>query len=104
MSEWNGNRGNGPRDWALVERFLLAELDDRRRARRWRRVRFVFVLALVGLFVWNLMREQGVGAASFGPHTAVVMLDGEIADGAPANAASLIDSLDAAFENAESKA
>lgn len=103
MSEWNGNR-NGPRDWTLVERFLLAELDDRRRAKRWRRVRFLLIVALIGVFGWGLLREQGMGTASFGAHTAVVMLEGEIADGAPANAASLIDSLDAAFENVESKA
>lgn len=103
MSEWNGNR-NGPRDWTLVERFLLAELDDRRRAKRWRRVRFVLLIALIAGLGWSLLREQGVGTASFGSHTAVVMLEGEIADGAPANAASLIDSLDAAFESVESKA
>ena len=101
MSEWGG--GRGPRDWALVERFLLADLDERRRARRWRRVRWLILLVLFGLFIWSLCRDEKA-SNSFGPHTAMVTLTGEIADGEPANADSLIDSLDSAFENSDSKA
>ena len=30
MSDWGSSKPSGPKDWTVVERFLLTELEDRR--------------------------------------------------------------------------
>lgn len=100
MAEW-GN-GRGPRDWALVERFLLEDLNDRRRAKRWQWIRRGLFIVVVALFAYRTIGSMGT--ESFGAHTAVITIDGAIAADMPANADSLIDALDSAFSATEAKA
>jgi len=106
MADWGATPrgGSGPRDWALVERFLLEDLNDRRRARRWRWVRRILAVILVVVLAFKLFGGGSVDASAFGPHVAVIQVEGEISASAPANADSIIDSLDMAFETAEAKA
>lgn len=101
MTEW-GN-GRGPRDWALVERFLFEDLKDRQRANRWQWVRRAFFIALVVFFAYRVLASS-VTPESFGAHTAVITIDGAISSDMPANADSLIEALDGAFSANESKA
>lgn len=101
MTEW-GN-GRGPRDWALVERFLLEDLKDRQRAKRWQWIRRAAFIVLVALLVYRFV-VGSVSTESFGAHTAVITIDGPIAADMPANADSLIEALDSAFSATEAKA
>lgn len=103
MTEWNAARPTGPRDWALVERYLLADLDDRRRTRRWRWVRRSLYLLILFYLVYGVLAGKG-DTNSFGPHTAVVEVNGEIASDSAANASDINDALDTAFKSTESKA
>ncbi len=101
MAEW-GN-GRGPRDWALVERFLLEDLKDRQRAKRWMWIRRAAFIVLVALLAYRAL-SGSVSTESFGAHTAVITVDGVIAADALANADSLIEALDSAFNASEAKA
>lgn len=102
MSEWGAPRGgNGPRDWSVIERFLHDELDARRRARRWAWVRRTLWLLILAGLVFRFAGREAVESASFGPHTAVISIQGEIAADQPANAASLVEALQAAFDSKE---
>lgn len=104
MSDWTSSRSNGPRDWALIEEFLKADLDDRRRARRWRWFRRLLLLIILAAFAVSILKEESSTASAFGPHTAVVEIHGEIAADSPANAQSIIDALTLAFESTEAEA
>lgn len=101
MSDWGASRSTGPKDWALVERFLLEDLNERRRARRWRWLRRALLVLLVAGFLLRVCGDAAVETASFGPHTALIALDGEIAADQAANADDLIDALESAFESQE---
>lgn len=93
----------GPNNWALVEQYLLADLEARRRASRWqliRRVVFVVVFALIAV---RLMTLGSLTPTALAPHVAVVHVDGPIAQELPTNAQSLTDALRAAFETTEAK-
>lgn len=106
MAEWgvSPRTGSGPRDWALVERFLLEDLKDRQRARRWRWLRRLLIVAVLAVLALRLCSGAAVDASAFGPHVAVIQVSGEIAADAPANADSIIDSLGVAFDTVEAKA
>lgn len=106
MADWGSapRSSSGPRDWALVERFLLEDLQDRRRARRWRWIRRLLIVLFIAFLIFRIGGSGSVDASAFGPHVAVIQVNGEIAADAPANADSIIDSLNAAFDTAEAKA
>ncbi|HKK13544.1 MAG TPA: S49 family peptidase [Gammaproteobacteria bacterium] len=89
-------------DWQrdLLNRLLFATLNEQRRARRWG----IFFKSL--LFLWLFALLFAISAQRFGPqalhpgrHTAVVDVDGIIADGARASADRVISGLRAAFDD-----
>lgn len=87
----------------LLERLAFASLKEQRAARRWRiflRLTWI-VLVLGGL--WFLGRDTTATATS-GPHTAVVDIKGEIANGANASAEFVIASMRSALEDPGSRA
>mgnify|MGYP000122516502 CR=1 FL=1 len=88
-----------------LERLAFATLAEQRASRRWRiffRMAW-FLLAVV--LVWTGMHKGGVGGANPSqPHTAVVSIKGEIADGADASAEWIVSALRAAFEDEGSQA
>jgi protease-4 len=88
-----------------LERLAFATLAEQRASRRWR-IFFRFAwLALVAALLWTGMHKGGVtGANPSQPHTAVVAIKGEIADGADASAEWVVTALRAAFEDEGSQA
>ncbi|WP_068860001.1 signal peptide peptidase SppA [Perlucidibaca aquatica] len=104
MSDWTGNRNQEPKDWALIESFIKADLDDRRRSARWRWLRRALLLVIIAALAVSYLKDEAGTSSAFGPHTAVVFINGQIAGDSPANAQSINDSLAAAFESTEAKA
>jgi protease-4 len=88
-----------------LERLAFATLAEQRASRRWR-IFFRFAwLSLVAALLWTGMHKGGVtGASPSQPHTAVVAIKGEIADGADASAEWVVTALRAAFEDEGSQA
>ena len=67
---------------ATLERLAFAALSEQRSARRWKIFfRFAWLLLIVAL-AWGAMRQASTGASKSTPHTAVVDIKGEIANGA----------------------
>ncbi len=91
---------NNVKAWELIERTMLASVQEQRRARRWgiffKLLIFIYLFGGIALFSPLLSME---GAASLEPHTAVIELRGPIADQQEAGADNLITSLREAFED-----
>jgi protease-4 len=88
-----------------LERLAFATLAEQRANRRWRIFfRFAWLALIVALF-WTGAHKGGMGGANPSqPHTAVVAIKGEIADGADASAEWVVTALRAAFEDEGSQA
>jgi protease-4 len=88
-----------------LERLAFATLAEQRASRRWRIFfRFAWLALIVALF-WTGAHKGGMGGANPSqPHTAVVAIKGEIADGADASAEWVVTALRAAFEDEGSQA
>ena len=88
-----------------LERLAFATLAEQRASRRWR-IFFRFAwLTLIAVLLWTGAHKGGMGGANPSqPHTAVVAIKGEIADGADASAEWVITALRAAFEDEGSQA
>ena len=90
------------RDWQLVSALAQNALDEQRKARRWgiffKLLTFAYVtIVLLGVFAQNQQAVKGSGAGD--PHTAVVYINGLIADDQDANASNIITGLRSGFEN-----
>lgn len=89
---------------ATLEKLAFAALDEQRATRRWKTfVRLSWLLFFVVLLWMALQRGTPVTDASV-PHTAVVEIKGEIAQGADASAEFVNAALRSAFEDEGSKA
>jgi protease IV len=89
---------------SFTEQFARDYLADRRSERRWRFVfRLAWLLALLAA-AWVFLAGRHTGSAPMGPHTALIEVSGEIADGAPASADSLLPGLKSAFEDSAAQA
>jgi protease-4 len=88
----------------LLERLLQANLDEQRRARKWKVFFRFLTFAWLFLLVFWLMSFKGEEFVSTGPHTALVDVNGEIGglDGVSADA--VIASLKSAFEDKHTQA
>jgi protease-4 len=88
-----------------LERLAFATLAEQRAGRRWR-IFFRFAwLVLAATLAWAGLHRAGVGSSGPSqPHTAVVAIKGEIADGADASAEWTVNALRAAFEDEGSQA
>ena len=95
-----------PDNWErqTLEKLALAALTEQRRARKWgiffKIVGFVYLFLLLFLAM-GLMNQNEL--PSTGPHTALVRLDGVIAPGNQASAEQVIEGLQAAFKNKNTK-
>jgi protease-4 len=89
-----------PWEREALTRLAYAGLQEQRISRRWgiffKLLGFIYLFALVMLFVVDF----DTPAKTAGNHTALVELDGIIADGADANADDVVTGLRAAFEDA----
>lgn len=93
------------REWELLEKVVMASVEEQRRARRWgiffKLLTFLYIL----WFVWMIFGTSGVERGAItGSHTAMVTVNGEISEDAEANADAIIEGLQAAFEAPKSKA
>ncbi|MEE4731150.1 S49 family peptidase [Pseudomonas alliivorans] len=91
------------KSWKLLEKTLLASVQEQRRARRWGI--FFKLLTFVVLFTVLIvpMLDLSGGASRRSSHTAVVDVQGVIADKEPASADNIITGLRAAFEDTKTK-
>lgn len=96
--------GGDEKSWKLLEKTLLATVEERRRARRWgiffKLLGFAYLVALLAMFSPALSLRE---AARSGEHTALVEVRGMIADDEAASADNVVGSLRAAFKDKHTK-
>lgn len=99
------------KEWQLLEKTLMASIDEQRRARRWsiffKLLTFGYLLIMVlvlgkGCSPDNAAKFEGMDSSK--PHLAVVDLEGVISSKDPANANDINSALTEAFENKNAKA
>jgi protease-4 len=99
------SRGSAPARWdSLGEQFASAYLKDRRSERRWRVFFRLAWLILAIVIAYAVFAARVQSSAPSGPHTALIEVRGEIAEGAPASAENLVAGLRAAFEDEGARA
>jgi len=109
VDEWKAPReeqSEEGKSWKLLEKTLLASVQEQRRARRWgiffKLLTFLYLFGILVLFSPLVDMEKGsVGGTG---HTALVELRGVIADQEEASADNLVSSLRAAFKDPKTKA
>jgi protease-4 len=94
------------KSWKLLEKTLLAGVQEQRRARRWgiffKLLTFVYLFGVLALFLpWTDMDKAASRSTS---HTALVEVRGVIADQEAASADNLVKSLREAFKDPKTKA
>ena len=87
-----------------IEKLLLADVRERRAARRWRIFKSLVWMLLFGALVWALASDQLPTGAPSTPHTALVSIKGEIADKGEASAELIMPAMRSALEDPGSKA
>ena len=93
------------KSWKLLEKTLLAGVQEQRRARRWgiffKLLTFIYLFGALVLFSPLLdMKKSAAGGAG---HAAVIEVRGMIADKESASADNIVGSLRAAFEDANTR-
>lgn len=101
--------GAGGREWHLLEKTLLASIEEQRRARRWRIISKLITFGFILLFFFLLSRScttvesmNSVDVAK--PHIAVVDVEGVISSSDQANAHDISAALTEAYETESAKA
>ena len=90
---------------AAIEKLLLADVRERRAARRWRMIKSLLWMLLFAVLIWLLARDQwSVTTTPSGPHTALVTIRGEIADRSEASAEFVLPAMRSALEDSGTKA
>jgi len=95
-----------PANWErkIIEEIALSSIKEKRKARRWgiffKFITFAYLLALLGLLMPNGLQEANM---TDGKHTAVVKIEGVIADDTKASADNVIAGLRKAFKNKNTK-
>ncbi|GAB3387592.1 S49 family peptidase [Azotobacter armeniacus] len=105
-NEWKAPpEGGDEKSWRLLEKTLLATVEERRRARRWgiffKLLGFAYLLALLIMLFPGLSLK---GAARTSDHTALVEVRGMIVDDDIASADNVVGGLRAAFKDKHTKA
>ncbi|MBK6867888.1 MAG: S49 family peptidase [Burkholderiales bacterium] len=93
--------GSGASHWEreAIEKLLLADVRERRAARRWRMLRSLLWMLLLGALIWVLASDQLPTSAPSARHTAMVAIRGEIAERGEASAESVLPALRTAMED-----
>lgn len=98
-------RSGDERSWQLLEKTLLASVQEQRRARRWgiffKCLTFLYLLGMLFLFSPLGKLEKGAGRAD--TYTALIDIKGMIADKEDASADNIVTSLRAAFDDPKVK-
>ena len=94
------------KSWKLLEKTLLASVQEQRRARRWgiffKLLTFIYLFGI--LFLFSPFMDMESAASRSASHTALVEVRGVIADQEAASADNIIKSLREAFKDAKTKA
>jgi len=97
---------NPEKEWKLIERVVMANTDELKRHRRWgiffKILTFIYLFAIFAFFMMNRSTSYEVSAT--GGHTAVIDIQGVIADGEQAGADGVVSSLRRALEHPDTKA
>lgn len=97
--------GGDDRSWQLLEKTLLASVQEQRRSRRWgiffKVLMFVYLFGALALFIPGLDLKKSAAAGS--EHTALVEVRGMIMADEEASADNIVGSLRAAFEDEKTK-
>ncbi len=88
---------------ATLEKLAFASLREQRATRRWKTFVRLGWLAFFIFLVWLGMSRANTAATTTSPHTAVVEIKGEIANGAEASAEFVVAAMKTAFEDAGAK-
>lgn len=92
--------------WQLLEKTLLASVQEQRRSRRWgiffKSLTFLYLIG--ALFLLSPLSNLEGGATAGKPHTALIEVRGTIADRQEASADNLVTSLRRAFKNEQTRA
>jgi len=92
--------------WQLLEKTLLASVQEQRRSRRWgiffKSLTFLYLIG--ALFVLSPLSKLDGAATTGKPHTALIEVRGTIADRQEASADNLVTSLRRAFKDEQTRA
>lgn len=106
--EWkapSAEKNEEQKSWQLLEKTLLAGVQEQRRARRWgiffKLLTFAYLFGALMLFAPLMDVEKAAARGS--SHTALIEVRGMIADQEPASADNIVGSLRAAFEDPKTK-
>lgn len=88
----------------VLENLVMASIREQRAARRWRLFGRLSWLVVLLALAWMLTGRDVATTTASGPHTAVVDIKGEIANGAEASAEFVVAAMRSAFEDAGSRA
>jgi protease-4 len=104
-SQDDGERKADAKSWQLLEKTLLASVQEQRRARRWgiffKSLTFIYLFVMLALFSPLMDFEKGASRNS--SHTALIEVKGMIADTEAASADNIVGSLRSAFEDEKTK-
>jgi len=104
-SQDDDERKADAKSWQLLEKTLLASVQEQRRARRWgiffKSLTFVYLFVMLALFSPLMDFEKGASRSS--SHTALIEVKGMIADTEAASADNIVGSLRSAFEDEKTK-
>ncbi|CAN1603056.1 S49 family peptidase [Pseudomonas sp. B21-028] len=93
------------KSWKLLEKTLMAGVEEQRRARRWgiffKCLVFIYLFVGLGIIIQAIDMKKSPGSGS--AYTAVIDIEGMIADKEAASADNIIGSLRAAFEDSKVK-
>lgn len=105
--EWKAAAAAGGDDksWKLLEKTLLAGVQEQSRARRWgiffKSLTFIYLFGALALFIPKLDLQQSAGAGK--EHTALIEVRGMIMADEEASADNIVSSLRAAFEDPKTR-
>jgi protease IV len=90
---------------SLLEKLVLANIEEKKAERRSRNAGRLVWLVVILVLMWVLFgRGCSSKSGSVTPHTAVVEIKGEIADGASASSENIVPALRSAFEESSAQA
>ncbi|MEV1909385.1 signal peptide peptidase SppA [Pseudomonas aeruginosa] len=105
--EWKSEtpKANDDKSWKLLEKAVLAGVQEQRRARRWGIFfkSLTFIYLFVVLLAFSPFGSLEKSASRSGSHTALIEVKGMIADDEPASADNIVTALRAAFKDEGTK-
>ena len=109
--EWKEERGqvrpSDDKTWALIEKTMLASVQEQRRARRWgiffKLLTFAYLILMLVLFTPLLSLGKKRAVTESGAHTALIELKGVIADDEKASADNVVTALRKAFDDSNTR-